>query len=405
VAEGEWIDVTTADAEIAAVLGPASGDSLPMQITGARPGATRFPRYDAAALGIAGYWYPIAFSGDVGERSVRSMELFGEPIMLFREGGTIHALQDRCPHRGIPLSLGKQEFPGTFTCRYHGWTFELASGELVAALTDGPDSPICGKARVRRLPVTERAGIVWLFNGEGEPPPVESHIPVEMLRPDAVIEGRITVRAGDWRYGAENGFDEGHGKYLHRDAIMVTFSHPPAFVRSNIEPDDGFWITRKTTKAESFGDFPGLGTWPKKRFWKQFRGRVVVSVALPGMLRVHYGSWIHFEWYIPTQAGRHRYVQFVVKHATGLQALLFRLRYWTVLRWVFHVQFNDQDARVVELMKTPPEQLYRPDHSLIAWRRLCEEALGGQSVARSNDLLPEEMTPAALANQKGSPVS
>jgi hypothetical protein len=117
------------------------------------------------------------------------------------------------------------------------------------------------------------------------------------------------------------------------------------------------------------------------------------------MLRVHYGTWIHFEWYIPTKAGEHRYVQFVVKHASGVPALLFRLRYWALLRWVFHVQFNDQDARVVELMKTPPEQLYRPDHSLIAWRRLCEEALGGQGVARSNDLLPEEMT------AKGIPIS
>jgi phenylpropionate dioxygenase-like ring-hydroxylating dioxygenase large terminal subunit len=361
-----------------------------MQITGIQPGKTRFPRYDAAVLGLAGYWYPIAFGHQIRERSVRAMELFGDAIFLYRERGTVYALHDRCPHRGVPLSLGRQEFPGTFSCRYHGWTFELGTGELAAALTDGPDSPICGKARIRRYHVAERAGIVWIYHGDGEPPPVERDIPAEMLRADATIEGRITVRPGDWRYGAENGFDEGHGKYLHRDSVMVFFSHPPAFVRSNIEPDDGPWVTRKTTQAESFGDFPGLGTWPPRRFWKRLRGRVVVSIALPGMLRVHYGSWIHFEWYIPTKAGEHRYVQFVVKHDTGLGSLLFRLRYWLLLRWVFHVNFNDQDARMVELMKTPPEQLYRPDHSLIAWRRMVEEALGGQSV-RTNDLLPEEM--------------
>ena len=32
----------------------------------------------------------------------------------------MHALHDRCPHRGVPLSLGKEEFPGTVTCAYHG---------------------------------------------------------------------------------------------------------------------------------------------------------------------------------------------------------------------------------------------------------------------------------------------
>ena len=28
--------------------------------------------------------------------------------------------------------------------------------------------------------------------------------------------GRITARPGNWRYAAENGFDEAHAKYLHR---------------------------------------------------------------------------------------------------------------------------------------------------------------------------------------------
>jgi hypothetical protein len=91
---------------------------------------------------------------------------------------------------------------------------------------------------------------------------------------------------------------------------------------------------------------------------------------------VHYGAWIHFEWYVPTVVGQHRYLQFVVKHASGLSALYFRLSYWLFLRWIFHVQFNNQDARVVRAMKTPPEQLFRPDHSIVAWRRLCEQAGG-----------------------------
>jgi len=353
----------------------SSGTDFERQITGVRPGATRFPNYDRAARGLAGYWYPVMQSRTLRERKPRSLRLFGDAVMVFRERGTVYALRDRCPHRGVPLSLGRQEFCGTITCRYHGWTFGLADGELLAALTDGPDSAIVGKARVATYPVAERAGIIWLFHGEGTPPPVESHIPPEMLAANSVIEARITERPGDWRYAAENGFDESHGKYLHRDSLMMFFSHPPGFVRTQIGPDDWHWITRKTTQAVAFADYPGLGSWPKRRFWKLGRGAARVSIALPGVLRVHYGSWIHFEWYIATNDGHHRYAQFVVKHASGIAALLFRLRYWLLLRWVFHVQFNDQDTAMVELMQTPPEQLFGPDHSLIAWRALCEDEL------------------------------
>jgi phenylpropionate dioxygenase-like ring-hydroxylating dioxygenase large terminal subunit len=345
------------------------------QISGARPGATRFPLYDGAVRGIPNYWYPVIASRSLRSGKPRSLTLFNEKVMLLRERGTVYALKDRCPHRGVPISLGRQEFCGTFSCRYHGWTFDLKSGTLVAALTDGPESAIVGKAHIPTYPVAERCGVVWLFHGDAAPPPVEAHIPAEMLADDSVIEWRITERHGDWRYAAENGFDESHGKYLHRDSLMMFFSSPPAYVRTAIGPDDWHWITRKTTQAAPSGDYPGLGVWPKKRFWKFMRAIVTVSIALPGVLRVHYGKWIHFEWYVPSQDGNHRYLQAVVKNVTGIGALLFRLRYWLFLRWVFHVQFNDQDNAMVEMMQTPPEQLFGPDHSLISWRTLCENEL------------------------------
>jgi hypothetical protein len=58
----------------------------------------------------------------------------------------------------------------------------------------------------------------------------------------------------------------------------------------------------------------------------------------------------------------------------------FRLRYEAYIRWVFHKRFNDQDATMVETMHIPPERLYRPDVSIIAWRRLCETARGVSSL-------------------------
>ena len=64
-------------------------------------------------------------------------------------------------------------------------------------------------------------------------------------------------------------------------------------------------------------------------------------------------------------------------HARGLDALKAHAYFWTNYRWVQLVQFNNQDAWMVRLMpETTPERLYRPDVSITAWRKLCEQARG-----------------------------
>src|SRR5512132_1863284 len=107
-----------------------------------------WPKYEAAVLGFRDYWYPVTWSRKVGARPI-AVTVLGERIMLIRDKGRVRALNDRCPHRGVPLShpMSSREFPGssTWSCCYHGWTFDLETGVLVAAITDGPDSPICGK--------------------------------------------------------------------------------------------------------------------------------------------------------------------------------------------------------------------------------------------------------------------
>ncbi len=348
------------------------------QVTGNESGSSRFPNYDNLPLGFEGFWYPALFSHQISERPT-VVSLFGSRIAFLRDGGQVYAFEDRCPHRGIPLSLGKKEFAGTWTCRYHGWTFDLATGTLVAALTDGPDSPICGRASATIYRVEERAGIVWLFRGEGAPPDLESQVPAELLRADAIIKGRVDEREGDWRHAAENGIDEGHVKYLHRDALFVLINKSPAWIISDLVTGEDGWITRKGKSLAFFSEYPGLGRWPKRRFWHFRKALATVAIRLPGVLRVHYGKWYHFEWYMPAELGRYRYFQVALKHAKGLNGLLFRLRYWLFARWALHYWFTNQDERMVRLMKTPPEQLYRPDNSIVAWRRLCEQHLAVRS--------------------------
>ena len=117
--------------------------------------------------------------------------------MFFRHEGKCYALEDRCPHRGVPLSVGRCEFPGTSTisCAYHGWTYDLNTGECVGAVTDGPDSPIVGKVGVRTYPVEERKGLVWVYIGDGEVPRLE-----ELAK--ANLRSVATAVAAPWRKSA-----------------------------------------------------------------------------------------------------------------------------------------------------------------------------------------------------------
>lgn len=73
-------------------------------------------------------------------------------VALFRTAdGRVFALEDRCPHRGGPLSQGIVHGERV-TCPLHGWTIELASGVAVA-----PDV-----GTTRRFEVRIEAGRVLL---------------------------------------------------------------------------------------------------------------------------------------------------------------------------------------------------------------------------------------------------
>ena len=339
-----------------------------------------------------------------------AIEIANRRIMVIRDGGEAHALDDRCPHRGVPLSLGSQEFPGTISCPYHGWTFDLRSGCLRAVITDGPDSPLVGKVTIASIPVAERLGLVWVFigpdpadDGQGEVPPVETAIPSELLDADIALGGNIEMRSGGWRFGAENGFDEGHAKYLHRDSLWRMLKVMPTWTKTVVVDDTEGWITRVQTEVHWAADFPGLGRWSGERLWKigsgakmlegpkasgrtdphiaalGFRGQQ--SIRLPGLLRIVHRRFIHYEWYVPVDAERYRYVQLLVEYKSGVSALLFKLRYLLLIRWLFHGQFSAQDKWMVDVMDAPPERLYRPDVSITAWRRICEGApRAGQAI-------------------------
>ncbi|MDF1604490.1 Rieske 2Fe-2S domain-containing protein [Nocardioides sp. YIM 152315] len=367
----------------------------PPQLPGRQDWRT-WPHYQAASAGFRGYWYPVLFADQVGERPVR-VKLLGEDIFVIRDGDRVRGMANRCPHRGVPLSYGNKQFPGTISCVYHGWTFDLESGELKAAITDGPESPICGKVTQPVYPVEERLGMVWIFVGDGEKPhPIDEQLPEELVENAAVLGARIQPREGNWRFACENGYDEGHAKYLHRTALWRLFKAMPVWNTTKIVKR-GRWIYRVQEEQFWDADFPGLGPWSGQRWYKikppkdttnigntpshretnpviaaqEFPG--FASVSMPGVLRIAYPTFIHYEFYVPTDADNHLYVGMMANFAHGVRTLPFYAKYLGAIRWLFHGQFSGQDKWMVEVTDAPPEKLYRPDDALLQWRKLAED--------------------------------
>src|SRR5262245_31074696 len=109
--------------------------------------------------GFAGVWTPVAMTFDLKERRPFGVKIAGTPVVLFRgKAGEARALVDRCPHRGVALSLGKVK-DGCIECPFHGWRLE-GSGQ-VCHVPWNPDAKLA-MLRGVPLPVREIAGQIWV---------------------------------------------------------------------------------------------------------------------------------------------------------------------------------------------------------------------------------------------------
>ena len=110
-------------------------------------------------------WHAVALASDIGAKPLRIL-FEGQPMVLFRSGGEIAALQDRCPHRLVELSKGKV-VGGEIECPYHGWRFN-AAGACTAV--PGFAGAVPGY-RVPRFRTFEKAGVLFLARGAPESAP------------------------------------------------------------------------------------------------------------------------------------------------------------------------------------------------------------------------------------------
>lgn len=163
-------------------------------------------------------WWVAAYGNEIG-RSLLMREMLGERVLLYRtEAGGAVALGAVCPHRAFPLEMGRL-VGDSVQCGYHGFTFG-ADGTCQRVPSQ---SGVPQKSALRRYPVIETGGLVWVWTGNAEAAD-------QRLLPDL---GAIGLGRADWaveqhapvtiaaRYTLliENLLDLSHVTFIHASTI------------------------------------------------------------------------------------------------------------------------------------------------------------------------------------------
>lgn len=161
-------------------------------------------------------WYVAALSPQVG-RTLLACRLLGEAVVLYRtEDGRPVALEDACPHRKLPLSMGRIKGDAV-ECGYHGLTFDC-NGACIDAATQERIPPL---ARVRSYPVRDRYGLLWIWMGE--PSRAAQHPIFEIENYDNpawnITKGDSMLIPCHYLWMVDNLLDPSHVAWVHRGSF------------------------------------------------------------------------------------------------------------------------------------------------------------------------------------------
>lgn len=89
-------------------------------------------------------WLRVCALHEIPRQGARVVDLEGTAVAVFRTAqDEIHAIEDRCPHKGGPLSQGIV-FDNRVACPLHGWQVRLDTGHACA-----PDEGCAKRYRVK----------------------------------------------------------------------------------------------------------------------------------------------------------------------------------------------------------------------------------------------------------------
>ena len=159
-------------------------------------------------------WYVACAADEVGDKPF-GRRICGHALVFYRTSGRqIACVEDFCPHRGAPLSLGTVR-DGNLVCGYHGLVMG-SDGHCVAM--PGVRAPRL--PAIRSFPVVERHGFVWVWPGDASMADVSAMPSLPWAdSPEWTYGGGLYHVGCDYRLMIDNLMDLTHETYVHANSI------------------------------------------------------------------------------------------------------------------------------------------------------------------------------------------
>ena len=321
--------------------------------------------------GLRNRWWCIGPSAMVADKAVGLTRLGAKLVAWRAATGKINLVEDRCPHRGAPLSLGRLK-DGQLSCRYHG--LEIAGDGTVTAAPAYPDCPYVGRKMVRAYPVVEHFQGLWAWFGEDETvAPAPLVFPIEFTSPEWTGFPVTSTWQTNYQYVWDNVIDIMHPEYLHRDTqYFETGVANKVVVTPTVS---GFKVNREIDAGDNVEimEFIDNGS-----FW--FRvGFHAPQACGPG------GNWRVFPLATPIDEHSSQMTIWRMRNVSDWQGDLFRFMFNTKLE-----QYNwaivQEDKVILEAMPPWPaeENLYQHDIGPARVRRYVRDEARKQLEAGAN---------------------
>ena len=210
------------------------------------------PVDQALESGLKDLWFPVCPSTFVKDNPV-SLRRLGYKIAMWRDQtGKVHALEDHCPHRGAPLSMGVI-LGDRIACAYHG--VEVREDGTVTRVPGSPGCKLEGSRPTRRFHTHESNGAIFLFNATDphldQAPPLV--LPEQLTSPEWSSFLCYVEWGCDYRYVIDNVMDPMHGAYLHKQSHTMSEGDISAeFQIRDLPETQGFIFEKKGQRDVNF---------------------------------------------------------------------------------------------------------------------------------------------------------
>jgi nitrite reductase/ring-hydroxylating ferredoxin subunit len=180
-------DLTEARASTKPVVAPSPESLRSDQSDDEQPTVGNFAKIEGLAPG----WWPVALSTDLGDKPI-AVRLSDVNLALYRDdSGTARSVLDRCPHRRMPLSLGRITDDGLIQCGYHGWSFNGA-GTCERIPNFRPGERPSGRITVDAFANAEQGGMILIHSGGDSAADLPNALG---NRSGVAVSGAVEVRA------------------------------------------------------------------------------------------------------------------------------------------------------------------------------------------------------------------